>query len=135
MVTASKKQLNKEIGDLGERIAAKYYENNGYTLVERNYWRKWGEIDLIVKKGSAIHFVEVKTVSYETKADLQSAVACGTWRPEERVDEFKLHQIHKALETWLIDNQYTGDWQIDVAGVRIVPHETFATVNIIDNIT
>lgn len=129
------KRQNREIGDLGEQIAVKYYINKGFSLIERNYWRKWGEIDVIVRNADRIHFIEVKTVSYETEAQLRDAVARGTWRPEERVDDFKLHQIHKALETWLIDNQYTGEWQIDVAGVRIVPHETLATVNIIDNIT
>ncbi len=130
----SKKQKNKQIGDLGESIAAKYLENKGYSILECNYWRKWGELDIVTKKGEIVHFVEVKTVSHETKADLKYSVSCETWRPEEQVHRFKLGQIYKALETWISENNYEGEWQIDVIAVRVVPHETYATVKCIENI-
>jgi putative endonuclease len=142
------KQQNKVIGQLGETIASKFLVNKGFTIIERNYWRKWGELDLVARatvslsQGSVlgdtpgkVHFVEVKTVSYETKHDLEEAVSRGTWRPEEQVHQFKLHQIHKALETWIADHKYAGDWQIDVITVRVVPRERFATVKHIENIT
>lgn len=133
------KLSTKEIGNRGEDIAAKYFsETKKYTILNRNYWKKWGEIDIVAREtaesGQIIHFIEVKTVSYETKFDLKHAVTHETWRPEELVHQFKLHQIYKALETWLSEYEYGGDWQIDVAAVRIVPRETFATVNMIENI-
>lgn len=131
---SSKKQLNKQIGDWGEEIAANYLKKKGFTILERNYWRKWGELDIVAKKSNQVHFVEVKTVSHETKSDLVAAVARGTWRPEEQVHQFKLGQISKALETWIIDHNYDGDWQIDVIAVRVVPRETYATVKYIENI-
>ena len=130
----SKKVKNKEIGDLGESIAAKHLKNKGFLILERNYWRKWGEIDIVAKKDNIIHFIEVKTVSYETKADLYDAVTRGTWRPEEQVHNFKLGQIHKALETWLSDNSCDDEWQISVLAARVVPRETYATVKLIENI-
>lgn len=130
----TKRKNTKEIGSLGENVAASYLKHRGFTIVEMNYWRKWGELDIIAKKDDKIHFVEVKTVSYETKDTLQYAVTHETWRPEEQVHQFKMHQISKAIETWIADNNYEGDWQIDVAAVRIVPRETFATVKYIDNI-
>jgi len=130
----SKKQQNKVIGDLGELIVEKYLINKGFQIIERNYWRKWGEIDIVAEKDSLIHFVEVKTVSYETKNQLCHAVSHETWRPEEQVHSFKLGQIHKALETWLVDNHCSNEWQIDVAAVRVVPRETYATVRFIDNV-
>lgn len=122
------------IGSLGESIAAKYLTSKGYVVLERNYRRKWGEIDLIVKREDAVIFVEVKTVSYETKSKLHHAVTHETWRPEEQVHIRKLHQIEKALATWISETNYTGDWQIDVLGVRIVPRETYATVGYIKNV-
>jgi putative endonuclease len=125
----------KEIGKLGEGIAALFLMKQGFTIVEQNYWRKWGELDIVAKKDEVIHFVEVKTVSHETKGDLEQAISRETWHPEEQVHQFKLHQIHKALETWIADNNYEGDWQIDVIGVRVVPRETFSTINFIENIT
>ncbi len=125
----------KEVGKIGEDVAARYLQKRGFTVIERNYWKKWGEIDIVVKKDKQIHFVEVKTVSYETKGKLVYAVTHETWRPEEQVHQFKIHQIEKALESWISENSYDGEWFIDVVAVRIVPRETFATVKFIENIT
>ena len=36
-----------KIGRLGEDIACKYLKNKGYKVIERNFRRKWGEIDII----------------------------------------------------------------------------------------
>jgi putative endonuclease len=121
-------------GRLGEAVAARYLVDKGYKILERNYWRKWGELDLIAEKEGVITFAEVKTVSYETKEALVHAVTHETWRPEEQVHHFKLHQIEKALETWISEHNYEGDWQIDVLAVRIVPRETYATVGHIINV-
>jgi len=141
------KAKNKQTGNLGETIAAKYLTNKGFTIVERNYWRKWGELDLVARApvslslGSVlgettgkIHFVEVKSVSYETRVELEEAFSWGTWRPEEQVHQFKLHQIHKALETWIAEHNYEGDWQIDVVAVRLVPNARYASVKHIENV-
>jgi len=131
----STKENNKETGKLGEDIAAKYLINKGFEIIERNYWRKWGELDLVARETSGrIHFVEVKAVSYETRVELEEAVSWGTWRPEEQVHQFKLHQIHKALETWINNHNYEGDWQVDVITVRLVPRERYASVKHIENV-
>jgi len=53
----------QKIGELGEKIAEKFLKNKGFKIVDRNYTRKWGEIDIITKKGTKLHFIEVKTVS------------------------------------------------------------------------
>lgn len=42
-------ELNKVIGDLGEEFAKDYLIKNDYTIVERNYRCKLGEIDIIAK--------------------------------------------------------------------------------------
>lgn len=130
----NRKLQNKVIGNYGELITAKHLKSLGFNLIEMNYLRKWGEIDLIVEKANKIHFVEVKTVSYETRADLDRAVTRGTWRPEENVHAFKIKKLSRAINSWIADNKWTGDWQIDVAAVKIVPRETYATVKIIDNV-
>ncbi len=124
----------KKTGDLGERIAAQFLIKRGYTIVERNYWRKWGELDLVAQRNGHIHFIEVKSATYKTKAELEYSVTHETWHPEEQVHQFKLHQISKALETWISDNNYDGTWQIDVMAVRIVPRETLATVKYLENV-
>ncbi len=130
----NKKQQNKIVGNYGELITANYLRRKGFTLIEMNYLRKWGEVDVVVQKDQKIHFVEVKTVSYETKSDLERAVTHGTWRPEENVHAYKIKKLSRAIESWIADNKWNGDWQIDVAAVRIVPRETYATIKMIDNV-
>jgi Holliday junction resolvase-like predicted endonuclease len=58
--------VTQKTGELGELIATRYFSERGFRLVERNYTKKWGEIDIIVEKGGITHFVEVKSVSRKT---------------------------------------------------------------------
>ncbi len=142
------KKNNKIMGNLGEDIAEKYLRNKGFIILERNYLRKWGEIDIVTRgtglewknsdvsyeTSEKVHFVEVKSVSYETKEELAWAVTHETWRPEEMVHFHKMKQIRKVVESWLIENNWEGDIQIDVIAVRIVSREKYATVKYIPNI-
>ncbi|MDD6213919.1 MAG: YraN family protein [Firmicutes bacterium] len=51
----------KEIGNFGEAAAAKYLEENGISVIKRNFHCREGEIDIIAKDKNVIAFVEVKT--------------------------------------------------------------------------
>lgn len=155
------KKNTTKIGNLGEAIAAKYLRSKGFRIVARNYRKKYGEIDIIAEKlsvatepvavsyemfgkgegglfsretPSVIHFVEVKSVSYETKTQLEWAVSHETWRPEELVHAFKLNQIRKAAESWIFENNWAGEVQIDVVAVRMVSREKYATVKYIPRV-
>jgi putative endonuclease len=138
MKQGDKKGERNKVGAYGEDIAAKYLERLGHKVVDKNYLKKWGEIDIVsretIKNKEIIHFVEVKTVSYETKDQLQGVVSYGTYRPEENVHPQKLQRMHRTIESWLMEKSYNGDWQIDVISVRIVPREKYATVKYIPNI-
>lgn len=122
-------------GALGERIAESYLHKRGFTTIEHNYRKKWGEIDLIMQKGHKVYFVEVKTVSYETKKDLEEAVSHGTYRPEENVHFKKLQRLSRAIQTWVAENGHTADFQLDIATVRMVPRKKYAVVDVIENIS
>lgn len=56
-----KERNRKETGYYGEAIACRALEKRGYRLVEKNFTIHGGEIDLIMKKGRELIFVEVKT--------------------------------------------------------------------------
>ncbi len=53
--------FNKDIGSLGEDIAETYLRQIGYTILQRNFRCKIGEIDIIGRDGDYICFIEVKT--------------------------------------------------------------------------
>ena len=54
--------MNKtEVGRLGEEAICKYLADRGYSIVERNYRIKGGEIDIIADNGDYIAFVEGKS--------------------------------------------------------------------------
>ena len=130
----NKMARHNKIGADGEEIAAKWLVRNGFSVVERNYRRKWGEIDVIVKKKRTIHFVEVKTVSYETRSKLDYAISHETWRPEENVHPYKLKKLARAIESWLAEKRYEGKWQFDVVTVRIVPREKYGKIKYMGNL-
>ncbi len=145
MLQDKKKGQKNKVGACGELIAQKYLENKGLILLERNFLRKCGEIDLIMRQGKGkrlakvsdlqrIHFVEVKTVSYETKRALDYAVSHETWRPEEQVHAFKLTKLFRTIELWCTEHGYEGEWQLDVVAVRLVKDQKYATAKYIPNI-
>lgn len=62
MVKEVKQGSGKEkLGQWGENLVASDYEKRGFTVLERNFRTRYGEIDLIVSKGDDLVFVEVKT--------------------------------------------------------------------------
>lgn len=93
-------------GDIGEDAALKRYTENGYTLVARNYRRRCGEIDLIVKNEEYIVFVEVKT---------RSARAIS--RPVSAVGRKKIGNIVKTAMMYLSENNTYLQPRFDIAEV------------------
>jgi putative endonuclease len=49
------------LGTEGEALAARWYEAKGYEVLEQNWRRREGEVDLIVRCGRTVVFSEVKT--------------------------------------------------------------------------
>lgn len=50
----------RSIGNAYEEEAAKYLQNRGYRIVDRNFYTKFGEIDIVALEGDFLCFVEVK---------------------------------------------------------------------------
>ena len=126
---------HNKIGEIGEEIAAKWLKSKGFQIVEVNYRKKWGEIDIVARERSGnLHFIEVKSVSYETRSILNKLLSHETWRPEENVHRNKVLRLKRTVKSWLIEQKYRGDWQIDVLSVRLVPHEKYSTVEFMENV-
>lgn len=54
-------KTTKEIGNKGEKVAAKYLKKHGYRIVAKNFASAHGEIDIIAQTKDFLVFVEVKT--------------------------------------------------------------------------
>jgi len=83
-------------GKIGENIACRFLENGGFMILERNYQKKWGEIDIVAEKSNKLHFFEVKSITVESLAILDE-----TYRPEENVHGLKIRNIRRMVETYL----------------------------------
>ena len=124
--------VNQKTGELGEEIAYKYLLGKGFLILERNYTKKWGEIDIIAEKGDIIYFIEVKSVSCETLPDLNDP---NRKRPEENMHPWKMKRLSRTIETYLIQNRAGNrPWQFDVALVFIDIKNRKARVKILENI-
>jgi putative endonuclease len=78
------------LGAEGEALAARWYEDNGYEVLDRNWRRREGEVDLIVRRGKTVVFCEVKT---------RSSDRFGTGA--ESVTEAKQRRIRRLAARWL----------------------------------
>ena len=93
-------------GKTGENAATKFLKKNGYRILERNYRKNYGEIDIIAQKGENIAFVEVKT----RKSD-----AYGT--PAEFVTVEKQKRIIKTAYTYIQEFELDAEFTFDIVEV------------------
>ena len=127
----------QNIGKLGEDIAVKYLEKHGYKILDRNYRKPWGEIDIIAsenigknqfltQQNQELVFIEVKTQNQEFE-----------WRPEENITRHKKRQLSRIVTTYLKVNKTPEDknWRVDVLAITLDFKTKNASVEHIQNIT
>ncbi len=112
------------LGRIGEDYACDYLRKNGYMVIERNYLKKWGELDIVAKKGKKLHFVEVKSVSRTFLPDVTyetQNIAKGEYRPEDNMHPWKLQRLARVTQSYLLDKNIPDDveWQFDLITVYI----------------
>jgi len=108
-------EIRKNVGKEGEEIAAQFLARRGYRVIEKNYRRKWGEIDIIALKDNTVRFVEVKAVSREILPN--GSREMPNYRPEEQVHPTKLKKICRTAELYMANTKDDREFQIDVVGV------------------
>ena len=125
------KHTTSKIGQLGESIATKFLTSKSFSIIERNYRKKWGEIDVIAEKDGILHFVEVKTVSRK-KEDFGDT---SQYSPEENVHPQKIKRLYRTIETYLLEKKRTaGKWQFDVIGIFLDVENKKAVVRFTENV-
>ncbi len=81
----------KAKGDIGEEISCSYLKNKGFKIIDRNYRKAWGELDIVAVKDKVLHFFEVKSVTTATTSH----------RPEDNVHGLKSKRLRRIIQTYL----------------------------------
>ena len=101
-----------ELGREGERLAASYLTARGYTIVERNWRCREGEIDIICKdEDDTIVLVEVK--SRQARGDERFIM------PELSVTQEKQHKLARLALWYLMENTTARSVRFDVIAVSV----------------
>ncbi len=95
-------------GATGEALAAAWYERRGYRVVDRNWRRREGELDLVLRCGRTVVFCEVKTRR-----------GTGFGSPAEAVTADKQRRLRRLAVLWLTEGRRSAaDVRFDVASVQ-----------------
>lgn len=140
----------QKVGKRGEDIACMFLMKHGYTVVERNYWKKFGEIDIVARKGGILHFIEVKSVSRDLGEEKREGTPTSMagrhetsrrkskdeYRPEDNLHPWKLKRLSRAIEIYIFERKvpHETDWQLDAITVLIDEKKRVGRVKLLENI-
>jgi putative endonuclease len=108
--------MSRSKGDIAEERACRYLRQNGFDIVDRNVYSRFGEIDIIALKDETLHFVEVKSGSEYEKAI-------------QNITPKKLQRFLLTVETYLQKHKLDLPYSIDALSV------TPDRVHMVENIT
>ena len=101
-----------ELGQLGENLACRHLKKKGYKIIERNYWKPWGELDIVaVSPEKILVLIEVKTV----KGPQPMITA------ENQITHAKSIKFRRAAELYANGSKLLNDkgWRIDLVAVTM----------------
>lgn len=108
--------MSRAKGDIAETKACDYLLQNGYMIVERNFYSKFGEIDIIAFKDDVLHFVEVKSGE-----EYEQAV--------QNITPQKMRKLLKTGDVYIKKNGVKSAYMYDA--VIVTP----SSIDIIENLT
>ncbi len=145
-VFTSEKQ---KIGEIGENIACKFLVKQGFTILERNYTKKWGEIDIIAQKSvkeekgskysDKLYFIEVKAksvVKYALDKDNVNRETIDRYQPKDNMHPWKLKRLSRTIQTYLVSHKETDnmEWQFDLICVFLDLEQKKARIKLVEDI-
>lgn len=130
----------QKIGEIGENIAVKFLMKQGFEILDRNYTKKWGEIDIVAKKEGKLYFIEVKSVSREINSikDIENNLkdSRGEYKAEDNMHPWKLKRLSRTIQTYLLSKNVSDetDWQIDLLIVFLDLNNKKAKIKLVNDI-
>ena len=115
-----------EFGSWDEELEGKFLKDGGYEILDRNYRKPWGEVDIIAEKNDILIFVEVKA---------SDSPAPEGFEPEKRVNDDKIKRIKRAAQTYIQQNNLDDrSWQIDLVAIELNKEKGTAKITHFKNI-
>lgn len=97
----------QRLGAWGEKLAAEYLVEKGYTILDRNVRTPYGEIDLVARDRQEIVFIEVKT---------RRSTKFGN--PEDALHSSKMTHMEESAQAYILENVETEqNWRVDVIAI------------------
>ncbi len=116
---------NQATGNYGEDLACKFLKENGYTIIERNYRIRGGEIDIVAKEGDSLVFVEVKT-----------RFSRDFGPPVESMTPWKIKALLKTARFYVQKIDWgEREYRLDFVGVDFADSRDNPKIELIKNIT
>lgn len=103
----------RQQGNAAEHKARQILEAKGFRLVQANYHSRWGEIDLIMRDGPALVFVEVRS---------RRSLRYGT--PLESIVPAKQRRLMLTAQDYLLRHPHAGPVRFDAVGLLETPDES-----------
>jgi len=98
---------NAARGRFGEDLAARWYREHGYEVVDRNWRTARGELDIVARRGALVVVCEVKT---------RASLAYG--HPFEAITPAKLARLRRLAVLWVQQHDLRGfALRLDVIGI------------------
>ena len=102
----SQKHNLRRIGCIYEELAASFLTDSGYEILERNYYTRFGELDIVAREGDTLVFVEVK---------YRSSGRFG--EPWESITTSKMRSLIMAAGIYMTREKcYTDNIRFDLIG-------------------
>lgn len=124
----------QKTGEIGEKIAETFLIKHGFLILDRNYTKKWGEIDIVAEKANKLYFIEVKSVARET---LDSVIhETSDYRPEDNMHPWKLKRLSRTIQTYLLSEKIPEEkeWQVDLLVVFLDLKNKKAKIKVVSDI-
>ena len=108
--------MSRAKGNIAEDKAVIFLEERGFFIAERNFYSRFGEIDIIATKDNVLHFVEVKSGE-----DYELAV--------QNITPSKINKLVKTAHVYMKKNSLDVDFTLDA--IIVTPTD----IELIENIT
>lgn len=118
-------KVSNPIAKIGEELACEYLVRKGYKIIERNFRKKYQEIDIIAISDSTLVFIEVKTRRSDSFGSPFESIT--PWKLKHLV---RLAQYYKQLHTSLSDYM-----RIDAIGIILSPNNKLENLEHLENIS